>query len=1320
MIFVLGLILSPWGTGVLLDQAQQRGWLEYRQAQGAPLDHLMIEGLRLDAGPANVAIERLELRWADDCLLRGRLCIDNLAVEGARITLSAPDGTEPDEPATTQQGDGMGDIHLPFPLVIRTLSLVDVDLRLADGTHVEWNRFTSGLSTQGDSVVLRPTYLTDVRVSLPVSPGSALALSVDEADGTRHATLSADAIDASIAAQSPLPAVAAQQLEAIASVPLEARDRLALPEIDLPLEIVVPQLVVENVELFGPIDYRIERLALAVAARGHSVRLNTFDLRSKDARIRLRARVELRDGYPLEGRLLTELFLPELMPELAGERLDLHFAGSLAELDLQLDAQGPVAAEATARLNVLDPTLPFLVTLRADEVQWPLPGAVAPQEDEADVSPYRAEQLVARVEGNLLEYQAALSVLASGPEVPTARLALNGRGDLQRFAWTPLSIALQQGGTLISHGEASWTEGLQATTHLRLNNLDPGLFTEAVEGRLSGTAEIAFAQALERWQLDIPSLAIRGELQELPLALDARLSGNSEMQWHIQQLDFRQGDNRLTAEGRIDERLSLSGAVNAPALAALSPELEGSLRGDFDVSGTFEAPQLRLDLIGESLRLADNRLDELTLQARVQGLDDPRLDIQLDIVRLLATGQRFSSVEMNLEGRLSSHQLSFEALAGRGMPLSRAALTLEGGMNAARTRYRGTLTPLEIDAELADIRLLDPLLFIVNLEAGSVQAQPFCLGIEQGGRLCVSEPLNASANQGSGSVSLEALPMVLLEEMMPEGWQLGGETGADMQFSWGRGGAQWAMQMELASDLALQGLDVYGQPWTLPASRLHLDVDANQARASASLGLDLSEAGDLHLDVSIDDPVNQGAMQGRLRLNAIQLSPYQALGAAIQQLEGSLNGDVAIAGSLTAPSLSGDIRLQGLQVIGADVPVQVRDGELHVALNDDRADIQGFMTAEEGRLEIRGDAAWPSPDDWRAAITLDGRSAPLLAELPDFGRLRIAPYLEIDIIPSLLQVRGRVDVPWARLVIGQIPAAAITPSSDEIIITRRDEMRAQRETERAAAEAAEEGFDESAASVLAESGMAIDVMIDLVLGPDMLLEAYGLEAGLNGNLEVRQQEGPVQLFGDVNMTDGRFRAFGQDLLIRRGQLLFSGPADQPLLQFEAIRNPAVTEDDVVAGLRVTGSAEAPNLEVFSEPAMDEGRALSYLLRGRAPGDGDADGALASALIGLSLSRTGGAVGQLGQAFGIDDLALETAGTGEESQVVVSGQLTEDLRISYGMGIFSPIAELTLRYTLWRNLYLQAVSGAAQAVDLVYGFSLGRAETSPEYSTMSGE
>lgn len=50
--------------------------------------------------------------------------------------------------------------------------------------------------------------------------------------------------------------------------------------------------------------------------------------------------------------------------------------------------------------------------------------------------------------------------------------------------------------------------------------------------------------------------------------------------------------------------------------------------------------------------------------------------------------------------------------------------------------------------------------------------------------------------------------------------------------------------------------------------------------------------------------------------------------------------------------------------------------------------------------------------------------------------------------------------------------------------------------------------------------------------------------------------------------------------MRKGELLFSGPPDQPVLNIEAIRNPEATEDDVIAGVRVTGSADEPKAEIF--------------------------------------------------------------------------------------------------------------------------------------------
>jgi translocation and assembly module TamB len=1309
-VLVIGLALSPWGTGLLLEEGAKRGFYELDRAQGAPLDTLVLQNLRLEAGPALIAAERVELAWADDCVLSGRLCLDALLVEGVRVRLSQG---EPSEGSDAPPGELPESLRLPFPVEIRSLALLDVEVQLADGTRLRWEHFSTGAVAEGSTIALRPTRLAGIELLLPLSAGARLALSDSEREGAK---LTAEAIDAATAARSPLPAGAAAELEGLADLSLEDQPRRELPEIRLPLRVEVPELLVESLDVSGAAEYGVERLALSLTAEGHVVEITPLEVASRDADARLQARVELRDDYPLQARFEVAFWLPEVMPALAGQHLDLALDGSLADLVVRLGLSGPVTANLDARLDALDPTLPFTAALQSDLLQWPLPGTSPESADddqaepESVPDPYLVEDLTLRLEGSLLAYRVAASLMAEGPELPYTRLALTGTGDQSHFAWTPLAVSLGE-ASAVSRGRVDWAEALAVEALVRLDKLDPGEFVEGLQGRLTGNAELAFAQSAQGWELDVPRIDIDGELQELPLSLRASLSGDSEMRWQIDTLEFRQGDNRVSAAGRVSETsLDVAGELDLPALANLHDELGGNLSGSFAASGTLEAPQLDIDLSGAGLGFAENRLETLRLVGQVSGLDDPALDMDLGIQGLDAGGQRFREIALTLDGRLSDHRLSLDVRAEEGMPLGRAALVLQGAMGAQREAYQGRITPLEVSTDYGEIRLVEALAFDVDLTTGSARVAPFCLRRGQGGELCLEAPLQASAESGEASLAIRDLPLSLIREAIPENWDLTGTTNAELTAEWGQGGARWLARLGLRSELALSGLDAYGQPWELPASRFALTVEADQGQADIDLSLALAESGELGLVLSIIDPLGVGTLDGRLTIDDLSLSRYRTLVAGMDTFEGSLGGDVRIGGNRESPSLDGRIGLDGLRLSGGDIPLQVRDGELEVRLSGERGEIDGFLAAEEGRLLIDGEASWPDPRDWRVAVALDARQEPLLAVLPGFGRLRVAPDIQVRVTPERLQVRGQVRVPWARLEVGERPPAAVSPSPDEVIITRRDDERArQRQAEQdAARRAAQAGGGTSEATIaqdLNDAGMAVDVQIDLVLGPDMQLEAYGLESGLSGTLEVRQQDGPVQLFGDVNLEEGRFQAFGQDLLIREGQLLFSGPPDQPLLNFEAIRNPSRTQDGVIAGLRVTGSASDPQLRVFSEPAMEQARALSYLLRGRGPEGGGTDDALASALLGLTLGRTGGAVGAFGQAFGVDDLALETAGAGDESQVVVSGQLSDDLRVSYGVGVFTPIAELTLRYNLWRNLYLEAVSGAAQAVDLVYTFSL---------------
>ena len=76
---------------------------------------------------------------------------------------------------------------------------------------------------------------------------------------------------------------------------------------------------------------------------------------------------------------------------------------------------------------------------------------------------------------------------------------------------------------------------------------------------------------------------------------------------------------------------------------------------------------------------------------------------------------------------------------------------------------------------------------------------------------------------------------------------------------------------------------------------------------------------------------------------------------------------------------------------------------------------------------------------------------------------------------------------------------------------------------------------------------------------------------------------------------------------------------------------------MVAGLRITGSAQQPRVDVFAEPAMSQEQALSYLILGRPLGSDSGDNnLLARAAIGLGLagssSLTSGLASRLGLAI----------------------------------------------------------------------------------------
>src|SRR5690606_12013758 len=161
--------------------------------------------------------------------------------------------------------------------------------------------------------------------------------------------------------------------------------------------------------------------------------------------------------------------------------------------------------------------------------------------------------------------------------------------------------------------------------------------------------------------------------------------------------------------------------------------------------------------------------------------------------------------------------------------------------------------------------------------------------------------------------------------------------------------------------------------------------------------------------------------------------------------------------------------------------------------------------------------------------------------------------------------------------------------------------------------------------------------VALSLGDDVTFDGFGLTGTLAGALQVVEVPAePVTGSGELRVESGTYVAYGQELEVRTGRLLFAGgPLARPGLDIEAVRQPS---GDSLVGARVRGTLDRPELSVFSEPSMARSEQLSYLLLGRPleTASGSETSALSQAAMALGLRGGNFVSDRLNQALGFDE------------------------------------------------------------------------------------
>jgi translocation and assembly module TamB len=430
------------------------------------------------------------------------------------------------------------------------------------------------------------------------------------------------------------------------------------------------------------------------------------------------------------------------------------------------------------------------------------------------------------------------------------------------------------------------------------------------------------------------------------------------------------------------------------------------------------------------------------------------------------------------------------------------------------------------------------------------------------------------------------------------------------------------------------------------------------------------------------DPLNR-PIQGELTIERFDLAALKALIPQLDVLDGGINGQAKIDGTLGKPLLTGELKLVNGALKDESLPVALSAIEQSISLKGQSADFNGSYKLGKGLGKINGDIAWLPILKGRLQIS----GEELEFDYQSMIKAKVSPNINLVFEPDNLEINGEVTIPYARVKVRELPKGSISPSRDVILVEKQAELNASQQ----------------------KLSLNVLLKVDPLLSNEVKLDAFGLTTDLQGELRLQNNKSEIFGSGEVQSVNGRYRAYGQNLIIREGDILFTSALDRPFLNIEAIRDPDLTSNSVIAGLRVEGAAQNPTISVFSEPDMEQQQILSYMLTGQGMGQSNGDSQdtiLTNALLSLGLGQSENLISKVGNKLGFEDVNLDTSGQGEGTQLSLTGTIAPGVQLRYGVGVFGSISEVAIRYELNPRLYIEAVSGGvSNAIDIYYQFSI---------------
>ncbi|KTD32364.1 periplasmic protein [Legionella moravica] len=436
----------------------------------------------------------------------------------------------------------------------------------------------------------------------------------------------------------------------------------------------------------------------------------------------------------------------------------------------------------------------------------------------------------------------------------------------------------------------------------------------------------------------------------------------------------------------------------------------------------------------------------------------------------------------------------------------------------------------------------------------------------------------------------------------------------------------------------------------------------------------------------------------------------KSLSSDITNPKGHLSASLKAKGTLNKLLFESTLKLTKASVSIPKLGLNLNPVEITVLAKKKKWEANGTIHSSNKKLVLKGQGAIsPKPE---GELNLQGADFPIL-NTKEY-QINISPQLKLSASPDHVALAGTVLIPYA-----QIKPQSFTNSqtvSDDIVFTTQQEKQPP-----------------------APMNTSIDIKVEM--GEQVELTFKGLHATLAGAVNLKQlPQGPMTANGELNVTQGEYKAYGQDLAIEQGELIFTGGRlDNPGINLRAAKKIDTTSSSITSsnklfdfnnnnlqnanlrgnisvGVEVTGRLNSPKIQLFSNPSiLSQADILSMLVLGRPASQANKAGGqlLLAAISSMNLGTgTNGAqlLDQLKQNLGFDlnvqtnsNFNLVTNQVSDNTALVVGKALSKRMYLSYNVGLSQADPNvLTLKYLLNKFLSIQVSSSdAGNGIDFLY-------------------